>query len=113
LSEDGRIILCDQLPPIKISHPVMRIAGPPILQQAAEECFCNKSNSELFNFAQVVCVSDEVSCQMKGNVRHDYRNEEYLRGLEQMAIPHYDKVRLESSGLRKHVNRFVRHMMRN
>jgi mannosyltransferase OCH1-like enzyme len=113
LSGDRRIELCEQLPPIQISHPVMKLAGPPILQQAAEECFLSKSNSEIFNFTQVVCVSGKESCQMNGNVRHDYGNEEYVRGLDELATPHYESLRPESGKLRNYLNRFLSRIIKN
>jgi len=66
----------------------MTFAGPPILQQAAEECLRNAQ--EIFKFTQVVCVSDKRQCEMNGNVSHDCQKDEYLKALIDMSIPHYE-----------------------
>jgi mannosyltransferase OCH1-like enzyme len=71
-------------------HPIMTFAGPPILQQAAEECLRNATTQEIFKFTQVVCVSDKRQCEMNGNVSHDCQKDEYLKALIDMSIPHYE-----------------------
>ena len=117
LSGSGRIELCEHHPPIRITHPIMTLAGPAILQQAAEECFRSNSDAEFFQYIQVVCVSGRESCQMNGNVRHDYGNEEYIRGLDQLGNPHYEQLRPESrrfsDDIRNYINRIARRMIRN
>ena len=74
---------------IKIEDPVLGLAGPPILQEAAEDCFQNQTCPEIFEHAQMVCISEETSCNFKGNVKHDYENEDYLEELKQLHTPHY------------------------
>ncbi len=80
---------CNQDKIIKIKHPVLGLAGPPVLQEAAEECYENKSYSHIFESAQILCTSGEVSCQMNGNVKHDWANNKYLDALKQINTPHY------------------------
>ncbi len=76
-------------PAIKVNHQVMGLGGPPILQEAAEECLCDDSCSHIFEFTQVVCTSGKKSCQMNGHVTHDYGNTNYLEGLKQLGTRHY------------------------
>jgi Glycosyltransferase sugar-binding region containing DXD motif len=74
---------------IKIEDPVLGLAGPPILQEAAEDCFKNQTCPEIFEQTQVVCISEKTSCNFKGKVKHDYGNKDYLEGLKQLHVPHY------------------------
>jgi mannosyltransferase OCH1-like enzyme len=90
LDRNKKLVVCERTAPVKIRHPVMNIAGPPILQKAAEECFRSKSNSGVFRSIQIVCVSGADSCQMNGNVQHEYGNREYLQGLQVLGTPHYE-----------------------
>lgn len=89
LAGNQNLELLEKVQPVRSSHPVMTIAGPPILQEAAEECLRTPSDADIFRSIQIVCVSGSVSCQMSGNVQHDYLNPEYLKGLEELSTPHY------------------------
>jgi len=84
----------------RTSHPVMTIAGPPVMQQASEECFIDGSAQQIFKSTQVVCVSDQQQCEMNGNVSHDCPKDEYLKALTEMATPHYESARAELSRAR-------------
>ena len=110
IRSDGKMEICKGAP-CKTSHPIYTIAGPPILQQAAEECFVNKSAEEIFNFTQVVCVSSRVQCEMNGNVSHDCEKDEYLKALKVMSIPHYEELGIFAylyAGIMRRLRRFVR-----
>jgi len=85
----GKLKLRQQETRIKIEHYVLGLAGPPILQEAAEDCFKNQTCPEIFNHTQVVCTSGETSCNFKGNVKHEYGNKDYLEGLNQLNAAHY------------------------
>lgn len=88
--ENHKLGLCEQMQPTKIYHPIMKLAGPPVLQEAAEECFLTSSDDAIFRSIQIVCVSGNVSCQMSDNVQHDYGNREYLQALKELSTPHYE-----------------------
>ena len=85
----GKLELRQEKNRIKIEHQVLALAGPPILQEAAEDCFKNQTCPEIFQHTQVVCTSEETSCNFKGNVKHDYGNKDYLEELKQLQVPHY------------------------
>jgi mannosyltransferase OCH1-like enzyme len=85
----GKLQLREQKARIKIEDQVLGLAGPPILQEAAENCFKNRTCPEIFEHMQVVCASGETSCNFKGNVKHDYGNKNYLEELKQLHVPHY------------------------
>jgi mannosyltransferase OCH1-like enzyme len=85
----GKLRLRQQKARIKIEDHVLGLAGPPILQEAAENCFKNQACPGIFNHTQVLCISEETSCNFKGNVKHDYGNKEYLEELKQLRVPHY------------------------
>jgi hypothetical protein len=85
----GKLDLRQDKTYIKIEDDVLGLAGPPILQEAAEDCFKNQTCPEIFENTQVVGVSGETSCNFNGNVKHDYGNKDYLEGLEQLHVPHY------------------------
>jgi hypothetical protein len=85
----GKLELRPDKTPIKIVDDVLSLAGPPILQEAAEDCFKNQTCPEIFGHTQVVCTSEETSCNFKGNVKHDYGNIDYLEELKQLHVPHY------------------------
>ncbi len=74
---------------MKVSDEVFGLAGPPILQEAAEECFSDGSVAGLLESTQIVCVSGKQSCQMGGNVVHDTGNKEYLNALKLLKTKHY------------------------
>lgn len=90
LDEFGELHIRKAARSIEIDHPVMKIAGPPILQEASEECFLKQGGSSVFERIQVICVSDTESCQMAGNVCHDYRNPDYLQALKSLSTKHYE-----------------------
>jgi len=75
---------------LKFRHSVLGMSGPPVLQQEAEKCFHEGLLSEILPFTQVVCTSGTLSCEMKGNVRHDTGNEEYKKSLESLKLNHYN-----------------------
>ena len=85
----GKLALRRQKALIKIEDPVLGLAGPPILQEAAEDCFQNQTCPEIFDHTQVVCISEKTSCNFQGKVKHDYGNKDYLEGLKQLQAPHY------------------------
>lgn len=76
-------------PVVDVSDHVFGLAGPPVLQEAAEECFNDGSIAELLESTQIVCVSGEKSCQMSGNVIHDCGNRKYLKALKLLKTRHY------------------------
>ncbi|TNF98043.1 MAG: hypothetical protein EP297_09055 [Gammaproteobacteria bacterium] len=90
LDDNHEVKLCKQVQPIRKYHSIMKLAGPPVLQEAAEECFLTPPDDAIFKSMQIVCVSDNAPCQMGGNVQHDYKNQEYLQGLEELSTPHYE-----------------------
>jgi mannosyltransferase OCH1-like enzyme len=98
LGSDQKIRICEGSR-LRTSHPIMTLAGPPILQQAAEECLINKSAKSIFEFTQVVCVSDQTQCEMNGNVSHDCAKDEYLQALIDMSTPHYGNSKAQSDFL--------------
>jgi hypothetical protein len=85
----GKLELRQDKAHIKIRDQVLGLAGPPILQEAAEDCFQNQTCPEIFEHMQVVCASEETSCNFKGNVKHDYGNKDYLEELKLLQVPHY------------------------
>ena len=97
--------------PIKIHHPIMKLAGPPVLQEAAEECFLTPSDAGIFRSIQIVCVSDKVSCQMNGNVIHDYLNQEYIQALKELSTPHYESL-LQQTGILERLFYLIRRVAR-
>jgi mannosyltransferase OCH1-like enzyme len=74
----------------KFNHPVLGLSGPPVLQEAAEECFREGTLSQILLSTQVVCVSKALSCQMNGNVRHDTGNEDYKKSYKILQLNHYN-----------------------
>ena len=85
----GELKLRQEKSRVKIEDYVLGLAGPPILQEAAEDCLKNQMCPEIFKHTQVVCSSEETSCNFKGKVQHNYGNIEYLEGLKQLQTPHY------------------------
>jgi len=89
--KDNKLEVCNSEKPIKVKHEVMGLAGPPVLQEAAEKSLMLGELDHIWNRVQVVCVSTgNHSCQMAGNVLHDTGNEEYLKGLKKLKTPYYD-----------------------
>ncbi len=78
------------VPPVVVDDEVFGLAGPPVMQQAAEECFENGSLGDWLDVTQVMCVSGCRSCQMAGNVHHDCGNKQYLRALKRLKTNHYE-----------------------
>lgn len=85
-----KLMIRENKPLSKFNHPVLGLSGPPVLQEAAEECFRDGSFSQILSFTQVVCVSKAASCQMNGNVRHDTGNEEYKKSYKTLRLNHYN-----------------------
>lgn len=86
-----KLVIKENKPLFKFNHPVLGLSGPPVLQEAAEECFRNGSLSQILPFTQVVCVSEAASsCQMNGNVRHDTGNEGYKKSYKTLQLNHYN-----------------------
>ena len=77
-------------PLIKVNHKIMSLAGPPVLQMAAEDCLREGSIESILQYTQVLCVSAKTSCQMNGNVTHDSGNSEYKKALNMLNTRHYD-----------------------
>lgn len=89
--KENKLAICDGTAAYEINHEVMGLAGPPVLQEAAETTFLSGELDHIWNKIQVVCISSENrSCQMGGNVFHDTGNEEYLKGLKKLKTPYYD-----------------------
>lgn len=88
---NNRLSIRENSPLIKFNHAILGLSGPPVLQAAAEECFKEEATSGILPFIQIVCVSGAVSCQMKGNVRHECGTTEYKRSLKKLKLIHYDK----------------------
>ena len=86
---NGKLELREQADPIRTGDPVLGLAGPPVLQEAAERCLKNHTCPEIFEHTQVVCYSEQVSCNFSGNVNHDYGNACYLDALKGLNTPHY------------------------
>lgn len=87
--KDQKVKIRKNLPLVTIRDRVIGLAGPPVLQKAAEECFEDGSFKAILQSTQVVCTSRSRSCQMNGNVLHDYKNPEYIRALKKLKTPHY------------------------
>ena len=85
-----KLVIKENKPLSKFNHPVLGLSGPPVLQQAAEECFRDGSLSQILASTHVVCVSKATSCQMNGNVRHDTGNEEYKKSYKTLQLNHYN-----------------------
>jgi len=85
-----KLVIKEDKPISKFNHPVLGLSGPPVLQEAAEECLRDGSLSQILSSTQVVCVSKAASCQMNGNVRHDTGNEEYKKSYKTLQLNHYN-----------------------
>ncbi|HEY5370806.1 MAG TPA: glycosyltransferase [Hanamia sp.] len=86
----NRLALRENVPIIKFNHEVLGLSGPPVLQEAAEDCFRNGLLSSILPFTQIVCVSRVISCQMNGNVTHDTGDIEYKRSYKSLKLNHYN-----------------------
>lgn len=89
---DGKILALRDGKAHEINHDIMGLAGPPVLQEAAEFCLTNGELSYMWNDVQVLCVSDSgKSCQMADNVSHDSGiSNDYVKALKQLKAPHYN-----------------------
>lgn len=89
---DNKILISNNTPLLSFNDNVLGLAGPPVLQQMAEECYSDGSLVNILPFTQIACVSDtSVSCQMNGNVSHGSGgNKAYKRALRLLKIPHYN-----------------------
>lgn len=99
----NRLNLRKNAPLIKFNHEVLGLSGPPVLQEAAEECFKEGLLSSILPFTQIVCVSGATSsCQMNGNAAHDTGDVEYKKSYKSLNLTHYNnrlqriKRRIES-----------------
>ena len=88
------IVISNDTPLFNFNDSVLALAGPPVLQQVAEECYNNGSLRNILPFTQITCVSDPtVSCQMNGNVTHGGGgNDKYYKALKLLKIPHYNNL---------------------
>jgi len=75
---------------IQFNDPVLGLFGPPIMQEAAEECFRDGSLSSILPYTQIVCVSGTTSCQMDGRVIHDTQNLNYKKSIKKIKVIHYN-----------------------
>jgi len=87
---NNSLILRENVPIIKFNHEVLGLSGPPVLQEAAEECFKEELLSSILPFTQIVCVSGSTSCQMNGNVTHDTGDVEYKKSYKILKLNHYN-----------------------
>ncbi len=86
----NRLVLRKNVPVIKFNHEVLGLSGPPVLQEAAEECFREGLLSSILPLTQIVCVSGATSCQMNGNVTHDTGDVEYKKSYKSLKLNHYN-----------------------
>lgn len=84
------LVIRENKPVSTFNHPVLALSGPPVLQEAAEECLKEGLLSEILPLTQVVCVSEKTPCQMNGNVRHDTGNKEYKKAFKILHLQHYN-----------------------
>jgi hypothetical protein len=87
--KDQKLVFRKQVPAVTIKDRIIGLAGPPVLQKVTEECFEDGSIDAILKSTQVVCTSKGRSCQMNGNVLHDYKNPEYKKALTALKTPHY------------------------
>lgn len=92
---ENRILISEETPLLTFNDEVLALAGPPVLQQVAEECYREGLLEKILPETQVVCVSNPIdSCQMNGNVSHGSgENKAYLKGLKLLHLPHYNGFR--------------------
>lgn len=89
---NNKLLISEDTPLLNFNDNVLALAGPPVLQQVAEECYKNGSLLNILPFTQITCVSGStVSCQMNGNVSHGSGgNKAYKKALRLLKIPHYN-----------------------
>ena len=86
----NKLSIRKNLAPITFNHDVLGLSGPPVLQEAAEQCYEEGIITNILSFTQVVCVSGKISCQMNGNVNHDTGNVEYKKSYRILNLRHYN-----------------------
>lgn len=86
----NKLVLRKNVPIIKFNHEVLGLSGPPVLQEAAEECFKEGLLTSILPFTQVVCVSRAISCQLNGNVTHDTGDAQYKKSYKSLKLHHYN-----------------------
>jgi hypothetical protein len=91
---NNKVSISDDSTLLNFNHEVLGLAGPPVLQKAAEECYKNGLLDKILANIQIVCVSSpSTSCQMDGNVSHGSGgNKDYKSGLKLLNVPHYNRV---------------------
>lgn len=87
----GKLAIREKEPLINIIDKVLGLAGPPVLQQSAEECYREGLIDEILSSAQIICASGAKSCQMDGNVSHDTGDSNYKNALSILKAPYYDR----------------------
>jgi hypothetical protein len=88
---NGQLAISDDTPVSVFNDQVLALAGPPVLQQVAEDCFNEGLLNNILPNTQIMCVSNSAnSCQMRGNVSHGEQNGKYRRALRILRIPHYN-----------------------
>lgn len=85
-----KLLIRKNVPLIKFNHEVLGLSGPPVLQEAAEDCFREGLLSSILPATQIVCVSGAISCQMNGNVTHDTGDIEYKKSYKSLNLNHYN-----------------------
>jgi hypothetical protein len=88
---EGKLTIRENEPPNKVNDKVFGVAGTPVLQESAEVCFREGLIKDVLSRIQIMCVSEERSCQMKGNVAHDYAHADYRKALSMLKTPYYDR----------------------
>jgi Glycosyltransferase sugar-binding region containing DXD motif len=89
---EGKLVIRENEPLYKFDDKVLGLAGPPVLQEAAEACFKDGSIADILSTIQIVCVSGAESCQMKGNVTHDSGHTSYRKALRILKTPYYGRL---------------------
>ena len=89
---EGKLAIRENEPLYKFNDKVLGLAGPPVLQEAAEVCFKDGSIADILSTIQIVCVSGGGSCQMNGNVTHDSGHTSYRKALRILKTPYYGRL---------------------
>lgn len=87
-----KLVIRENEPLYKFDDKVLGLTGPPVLQEAAEECFKDGSIADILSTIQIVCVSGAESCQMNGNVTHDSGHTKYRKALRILKTPYYGRL---------------------
>ena len=89
--DKGKLAIRENEPLKKVNDKVFGLAGAPVLQESAEECFKEGSIADILSFTQIMCVSGARSCQMNGNIAHDCGNKDYRKALTMLKTPYYGR----------------------